>query len=247
MGTKLMILWIFFLFSVLLAIYLVIFNRKKNTKTEDGNFSEIASITETSDANISTEYVAEMKEENPRFEDGAAEFQDNASDMINERLDESEQSSEESVSSESVDMLVRINIEANEGYKYSGYELLQALLSLSLRHGKMDIFHRYENKNGSGPILFSVISMVEPGSFDLNNMGAFFTPGLSLFMQLDKVKDPLVVFDLMIRTAQRLVDDLGGVVLDDRGVDLSDEKMKLWRQRIRHFEKKHQVNDLFDE
>ncbi len=47
---------------------------------------------------------------------------------------------------------------------------LQALEAESLQHGKYDVFHRLDEHGAS--IIFSVASMVEPGTFDLAKMAA---------------------------------------------------------------------------
>ena len=51
--------------------------------------------------------------------------------------------------------------------RLEGAKLLEALLAESLQHGKYGIFHRL---HADGSIVFSVASMVEPGTFDPENM-----------------------------------------------------------------------------
>ncbi len=115
---------------------------------------------------------------------------------------------------------------------YSGYELLQALLANGMRFGKMNIFHRHESKNGQGCVLFSLASANKPGTFDLPNMGGYSCPGLTLFMSVDGLSDPLHAFDVMLDTAQQLRDDLGGDLWDINHQPLNSDKIDLLRKQL---------------
>lgn len=121
--------------------------------------------------------------------------------------------------------LVLLYLMAPANQPYNGYELLQALLSAGLRYGKMQIFHRHEQKTGRGDVLFSLASATSPGTFELPKMGAFSCTGLVLFFEAAKVKDPKKAFEIMIDTASQLAEDLGGDILDDAHQELSDEKV----------------------
>src|SRR5690348_7286941 len=52
--------------------------------------------------------------------------------------------------------------------RVEGAKLLESLQAESLQHGKYSIFHRLHT---DGSVVFSVASMVEPGTFDLEKMG----------------------------------------------------------------------------
>ena len=140
-----------------------------------------------------------------------------------------------------------LHVMAAQDRNYRGYELLQALLSAGLRFGDMKIFHRHETKNGRGPVYFSLASVAKPGSFDMQKMGAFETPGLVMFMELTGKVDHTIAFDTMIDTAKQLVEDLGGEVSDERMQRLTMEKVTELRRKIRKFEESQHVADLFSE
>lgn len=111
--------------------------------------------------------------------------------------------------------LTIIHLKARPGTQFAGYELLQALLSTGMRYGEMSIFHRHENANGKGPVLFSSASATEPGVFDIKKMGNFACNGLSFFMRHsgDLDRDD-AVYDLMIQTAEKIGQDLRGDLYD---------------------------------
>lgn len=141
--------------------------------------------------------------------------------------------------------LIVININANVEHPYSGYELLQAILASGMRYGRMNIFHRYEDANGRGTLLFSLASAVKPGIFELTKMGSFSTPGLTLFLRVSALKLPLTAFETLLETAQQLVDDLGGELLDEQRLPLSEEKITEWRNVLAKLEEGAQTADLF--
>lgn len=145
------------------------------------------------------------------------------------------------------DELMFIMLAAKPDRPYAGYELLQSLLSSGLRFGAMELFHRYEDLNGKGKVLFSVASASETGTFEINKMGAYSGKGLMLFMRLSHQKDLLLAFDAMVETARQLVEDLGGEILDDERRVLTNDKIEKMRKRIVDFEKKQLIGDLFDQ
>jgi len=117
-----------------------------------------------------------------------------------------------------------LHVMARESQPFVGYELLQAVNDAGLRFGKMDIFHYYDEQDPEN-ILFSLCSAVEPGSFNIANMGALVCPGLSLFMRVGATGNPKAVFNLMLEAAGQLADDLAGYVCDERRQPLTDEKL----------------------
>ncbi len=110
-----------------------------------------------------------------------------------------------------------LHVMAKDNKQFVGYELLQALLSQGLRFGHMDIFHRYHDTNGKGPVMFSLASAMEPGTFDMHNMGAHRSKGLTLFMQLsgNQTIDG-DRFDMMYNSALNLASELDGRLFDNK-------------------------------
>ena len=128
---------------------------------------------------------------------------------------------------------------------------MQALLDVNLRFGKMQIFHRYASLSGTNvvdderEILFSVTSMLHPGSFDLNKIGDFSCPGLVFFSQLNKLKDTLFAFNVLLETAHELLGALGGVLCDENRLPLTDKRVQCWYDRLRALEMSRATGDLF--
>jgi len=131
-----------------------------------------------------------------------------------------------------------INIMAQKGDMFNGSDLLDIVLKCGLRYGSMDIFHRYEDTKGDGALLFSMANMVKPGTFDLDAMDEFTTPGVTLFMTLPINADSMKSFDLMAETAQAIAQTLGGELKDEQRSVMTRQTLEHCRQRIRDFERK---------
>lgn len=139
-----------------------------------------------------------------------------------------------------------IRLMAPKGSHYVGYELMQALLSAGLRYGSRNIFHYYEETEGSEKILFSLASAVKPGTFELSQMGSITCPGLTLFMEYSNNSEtnPLNTLTLMLDTARQLSEDLGGQLLTDKLKPLTEHDIKRWRIQFEGYEQNKEMRDL---
>lgn len=130
-----------------------------------------------------------------------------------------------------------INVMAHKGQMFNGGDLLDIILKCGLRYGSMDIFHRYSDAKGEGALLFSMANMVKPGTFDLDAMDEFETPGVSLFMTLPIDADSMQSFELMVDTAHAIADGLDGEMKDEQRSAMTRQTLEHCRQRIRDFER----------
>jgi cell division protein ZipA len=103
-----------------------------------------------------------------------------------------------------------------------------------LTHGKYEIFHRLHS---DGQSVFSVASMVEPGSFDLEKISETLYPGVTMFAQLPGPVPGMHALNELVACARRLHQSLGGVLQDDRGVPLTVHRIERMRQEVREFER----------
>jgi cell division protein ZipA len=118
--------------------------------------------------------------------------------------------------------------------KIEGAKLQEVLAAELLTHGKYDIFHR---EHSDGQAIFSIASMVEPGTFDLEKMGEALYPGVTMFAQLPGPVPGMHALNELVACARRLHQSLGGVLQDDRGVPLTVHRIERMKQEVRDFER----------
>jgi cell division protein ZipA len=118
--------------------------------------------------------------------------------------------------------------------RIEGAKLQESLLAESLQHGKYGIFHRL---HADGNIVFSVASMVEPGTFELEKMNETMYPGITMFTQLPGPVPGMHALNELIACARRLQANLGGTLQDERGVPLTVHRIERMRQEVREFER----------
>lgn len=119
--------------------------------------------------------------------------------------------------------IVVLYVMAQENQRFSGYELYQSLINAGLIYGKMRIFHYHQQHDSQRPALFSVASAINPGSIDIDHIGSFSTPGLTLFLDSARVPNAKVALETMIAVAEQLADDLQGTVLNSKRQSWSTE------------------------
>ncbi|TMM42610.1 cell division protein ZipA [Colwellia ponticola] len=122
-----------------------------------------------------------------------------------------------------------------------GAALLPSLLTLGLKYGDMNIFHRHEDSAGNGKVTFSLANIMNPGSFDLDTMETFATRGVTLFMTLPNEGEPLVVFDNMLNAAKQLAQEFNAQILDDKRNIMTKQTEQHYLSKIREFDRKSRI------
>jgi cell division protein ZipA len=110
-----------------------------------------------------------------------------------------------------------------------------ALRNAGLEHGRYAIFHRQLGTNREG---FSVASLTEPGSFDLDHLDGTTIAGLSFFVVLPGKGDPVARFDAMVETARALSVELAADLFDEGGSSWSSQRERYLREEL--IEYRHQ-------
>ena len=123
---------------------------------------------------------------------------------------------------------------APKGEPMSGQLLLNTAVEAGLRFGDMKIFHRHTQDDGSGPVLFSMAKVVNPGTFDLKEMPEEKIPGVTLFMALDDLEDPVAAFDILIDVVDQLAVKLQLNVLDESRSSMTRQTIDHYRQRAQN-------------
>jgi cell division protein ZipA len=129
-----------------------------------------------------------------------------------------------------------LNVTAKKGRLIMGERLLSLMQGLELEYGERNIFSKRTDDAEGGPILFNVANMLQPGTFDLNNMENFATVGVTLFLALPSPISNFEAFEEMLQTAQDLVRSIDGELRDDQRNMMTGQTIEHYRQRVRDFE-----------
>jgi cell division protein ZipA len=124
------------------------------------------------------------------------------------------------------------------GEELTANRTVDALRSAGLQHGRYGIFHRNLNGSPSGEPSFSVASLTEPGTFDLDNLADHTVAGLSFFIVLPTAGDPVACFDSMVETARAMAVELESDLHDEGGSSWSIQRERYIREEI--IEYRHQ-------
>ena len=141
---------------------------------------------------------------------------------------------EEAAAKHAPDRIVALRLIPREG-ELAADRAVQALRDAGLEHGRYAIFHQRQDTIREA---FSVASLTEPGSFDLNNLEGTTIAGLSLFVVLPGAGDPVARFDAMVETARALSVELAADLFDERGSSWSSQRERYLREEI--IEYRHQ-------
>lgn len=143
-----------------------------------------------------------------------------------------------------VERIVTLFVVAREGGHFNGPDLVVAAEKAGLEFGDMGIYHRLvDGKRELGPI-FSVANMLKPGNFDLAQLDALHTPGVSFFMTLPAPIPALDAWDAMLPTAQRLAELLDGQVLDEERNALGRQGIAHIRDQLRGWDRDHEGKEI---
>lgn len=134
-------------------------------------------------------------------------------------------------------MIVALHVVPVQG-EFGGAALAKACESVHLSLGEMSIFHHRDRERGQ--VLFSMASMVEPGTFPPDGLEGFRCPGLTLFTQLPGARDGVEIYDTMLSAAETLARLLKGKVLDERRNRLTRQMQEHLRETI--IEHRRRVN-----
>lgn len=142
------------------------------------------------------------------------------------------------------DKIVSLFVAARAGEQLRGEDIVVAAEKTGLVFGHMNVFHRLvEGHPERGPI-FSMASIMKPGSFDMGNIRAMETPAIAFFLTLPAPLTALDAWEKMLPTVQRMAELLDGVVLDDSRNALGRQRIAHIRDELRAYDRQHQAPPL---
>ena len=124
--------------------------------------------------------------------------------------------------------IVTVHVIAPQDQVFNGATLYELFEQRGFHFGEMNIFHSMHQQQK----IFSIAKMVEPGTFDVNDIESFYTPGITLILQLPGPVAADVAFEVLISEASGLAQHLGGVVLGSDRSTLSNQAVSHMREDI---------------
>ncbi len=120
---------------------------------------------------------------------------------------------------------------------FVGADLVKAANLAAMRYGEMEIFHFLGATQGA--ITFSMANMLEPGTFDLDNLNGFTTPGVLLFMESDLQDDLATSLNSMAKVAKNICGRLDAQLCDERRRPLDIQQLDAWKADLLGCQTKH--------
>ena len=129
---------------------------------------------------------------------------------------------------EQTSKIITLHVTAPQNSMFDGTHLLEVFNNRGYHFGEMNIFHSIHEGN----TVFSVAKMVKPGSFDIDDMDSFVTPGISFILQLPGPVPADVSFEVMVSEAYEMASELNGVVLDGDRNNMSKQTLQHMREGV---------------
>ena len=117
-----------------------------------------------------------------------------------------------------------------------GRDLLALIDKYGLRYGAMNMFHRYEQKDGTGMLWFSMMGITDSGiaPFDPHSVATNNYNGVVVFLSLPHPQ-ALRSFDSMMSIAYMMASDLDAVMLDEENDPITPEYKQQLRNQVRDY------------
>ena len=142
------------------------------------------------------------------------------------------------------DKIVSLYVAARAGSVLRGEDIVVAAEKTGMVFGHMSVFHRLlEGHPERGPV-FSMASIIKPGSFDMATIRELETPAIAFFLTLPAPVPALDAWEKMLPTVQRMAELLEGVVLDDSRNALGRQRIAHIRDELRAYDRQHEAPPL---
>ncbi|WP_280562816.1 MULTISPECIES: cell division protein ZipA [unclassified Chromohalobacter] len=139
--------------------------------------------------------------------------------------------------------VIVISVLSRDETGFQGPDLLKLMLACGLRYCyEMGVFHRFETESDESALQFTMVNVLKPGVFDLDDMDEFTTPGVTFLMPLPSANDSAAAFEAMFETAMVLVRNLSGELKDENRSVMTAQTVEFARQRVQEFERRHRLH-----
>ena len=127
-----------------------------------------------------------------------------------------------------VDVMAGLNIISRDNSVFTGAKIRVMAEACSFKLGNEGMFH-YRDENNV--VLFS-LGNYEPSPFLPDNIRTLTTRGITLFLDVPRVANGERIFNQMVHLAETFSEALGGFMVDDNRVPLSDSGIRKIKQQL---------------
>ena len=139
--------------------------------------------------------------------------------------------------------LVVISVLSRDPEGFDGDKLLELMMACGLRYCRaMGVFNRFETESPNSELQFSMVNVLKPGTFPIEEMDEFVTPGITFLMPLPGAVDSSAAFEAMVETAMVVVRHMGGELKDENRSVMTAQTIEFARQRVHEFERRHRLH-----
>ncbi len=142
-------------------------------------------------------------------------------------------------------LFIPVTIHGHLGRRFTGEAIMYATGELDMVLGDDGVFrYKVEDVQGYKQSLLGLANIVEPGTFDSDNMRTFETPGLVLYLNLPGPVEPRQAFDKLISVGRKLADLLGGDFCDETRSVLTNQTISHLKEKVEAFRFKQKMTQL---
>jgi FtsZ-interacting cell division protein ZipA len=127
-----------------------------------------------------------------------------------------------------VDVMIGINIISGDNSVFTGAKIQVLAESSGFKLGTEGMFHYYDQR---GTAVFS-LGNSEPAPFLHTSMRMLTTHGVTFLLDVSRVENGPIIFGEMVHVAGAFADALGGVMVDDNRVPLTDNGIRKIKQQL---------------
>jgi hypothetical protein len=139
-----------------------------------------------------------------------------------------------------VDVMIGINIISMDNSVFTGAKIQVLAESSGFKLGTEGMFHYYDER---GAAVFS-LGNFEPTPFLHHSMRVLTTHGITFLLDVSRVASGEIIFGQMVHIARTFADALGGVMVDDNRVPLTENGIRKIKQQLSVIQSVMQARDI---
>lgn len=139
-----------------------------------------------------------------------------------------------------VDVMIGINIISVDNSVFTGAKIQVLAESSGFKLGTEGMFHYYDQR---GTAVFS-LGNSEPAPFLHTSMRTLTTHGVTFLLDVSRVENGPLIFGEMVHVAGVFADALGGIMVDDNRVPLTDNGIRKIKQQLSTIQSLMQARNL---